>query len=62
MPGNFAHVIGVGLEGEAQDGERPACDRAAARGDDLVGHATLAGLVSCLWRGALRGDGHALRL
>src|ERR1700730_10194130 len=40
-----AHVVGVGLEGQDQDGQGLAGQRAAARGDDLVGHPPLARLV-----------------
>ena len=34
--GRVAHVVGVGLEGEAQHADRQARDRAAAEVDDLA--------------------------
>jgi hypothetical protein len=40
-----AHVVGVGLEGQAEHGDRLAAHRAAAGRDDLAGHRALAVVV-----------------
>ena len=43
--GRVAHVVGVGLEGQAEDRDRLAAHRAAAGGDDLAAHGALALVV-----------------
>ena len=43
--GAVAHVVGVRLEGEAEDGDGLALHRPARRRDDALGHAALAGFV-----------------
>ena len=40
--GRIAHVVGVGLEGQAEHRDRLAAHRAAAGGDDLAAHGALA--------------------
>ena len=39
------HVVGIRLEGDAQDGNRLAVHRSATGLDDLAGHRLLAGII-----------------
>jgi hypothetical protein len=41
----LAHVVGIGLEGEAEHGDRLATQAAAGGGGDLAGHRALAVVV-----------------
>ena len=41
----LAHVVGIGLEGEAEHGDRLAAQAAAGGGGDLAGHRSLAVVV-----------------